>query len=250
MSPVRVFNPEATGPVLLVCEHASAYIPQEYGYLGLVDKDRLSHAAWDPGALETAEILAKLLDAVLVNATHSRLLYDCNRAPDANDAIPEKSEIFDIPGNAGLSNVEIHNRIDQYYTPFYDQVRNSRNAIGGSAVIVTIHSFTPVYHGEKRDVEIGILHDVDARLADAILQSAKPDSELDIRRNEPYSASDGVTHTLKVHGVEPGLLNVMIEIRNDLITTPKECQKMAEMLNALIRKALIRCGVVMTEEGR
>ncbi|MCG8493716.1 MAG: N-formylglutamate amidohydrolase [Sneathiellales bacterium] len=250
MSPVRVFNPEATGPVLLVCEHASAYIPEQYGHLGLADKDRLSHAVWDPGALETAEILAKELNAVLVNATHSRLLYDCNRAPDAVGAIPEKSEIFDIPGNTDLSNVEIHNRIEQYYTPFYDQVQRSREALGGSAVIVTIHSFTPVYHGEKRDVELGILHDEDARLADAILQSMDPENKLVVRRNEPYDASDGVTHTLKVHGVEPGLLNVMIEIRNDLVTTGEECREMAVMLNALIRKALDKCGVTMTEKGK
>lgn len=250
MSPVRVFNPEATGPVLLVCEHASAYIPEKYGNLGLADKDRLSHAVWDPGALETAELLAKMLDATLVNATHSRLLYDCNRAPDAEGGIPEKSEIFDIPGNANLTNVEIHNRIDQFYTPFYDQVRNSREVIGGSAVIVTIHTFTPVYHGKKRDVEIGILHDEDARLAEAILQSVDPEGELDIRRNEPYDASDGVTHTLKIHGVEPGLLNVMIEIRNDLVTTAEECREMAVMLNTLIRKALDKCGVAMTEKGQ
>jgi predicted N-formylglutamate amidohydrolase len=39
-----------------------------------------------------------------------------------------------------------------------------------------------------------------------------------VRRNEPYGPEDGVTHTLNLHGGRRGLLNAMIEIRNDLIT--------------------------------
>lgn len=44
---VGVENAAAKGDVLLVCEHASATIPQKYGTLGLSPEVLSSHAAWD-----------------------------------------------------------------------------------------------------------------------------------------------------------------------------------------------------------
>jgi hypothetical protein len=37
-------------------------------------------------------------------------------------------------------------------------------------------------------------------------------------RNYPYGPADGVTHTLKKHGLTREIANVMLEIRNDLIS--------------------------------
>ena len=34
-------------------------------------------------------------------------------------------------------------------------------------IVVTVHSFTPIYDGQRRAVEIGVLHDTDDRLANA-----------------------------------------------------------------------------------
>ena len=53
-------------------------------------------------------------------------------------------------------------------------------------ILVTVHSFTPVYHGKKRSVEIGILHDKDARFADAMLETANDHTNAIVRRNKPY----------------------------------------------------------------
>ncbi|MEM8797979.1 MAG: N-formylglutamate amidohydrolase, partial [Pseudomonadota bacterium] len=75
----------------------------------------------------------------------------------------------------------------------------------------------------------------DARLADALLNIAEG---YDIRRNEPYGPEDGVTHTLKRHALPRNLLNVMIEIRSDLIETPEECAAMADTLAAWLVKSL------------
>ncbi|MEM8648455.1 MAG: hypothetical protein AAGF86_19245 [Pseudomonadota bacterium] len=46
------------------------------------------------------------------------------------------------------------------------------------------------------------------------------------------------THTLKLHGLKNGVLNVMIEIRNDLVATPEACAEVAGMLHGLISEAL------------
>jgi predicted N-formylglutamate amidohydrolase len=59
-----------------------------------------------------------------------------------------------------------------------------------------------------------------------------------VRRNEPYGPADGVTHTLKEHGLANGLLNVMIEVRNDLIRDEAGQRVMAGFLAGLIRESL------------
>lgn len=233
----EVVNPGGAGAVVLVCEHASHFIPARFEGLGISADVARSHVAWDPGADAIARAMAYLLDAVLVRSTVSRLVYDCNRPPEAPDAMPEKSEVHEIPGNVGLSEIERASRTREYYLPFRTLLKTTLQARQPSPVLVTIHTFTPTYFGKPRAVEIGILHDRDSRLADAILDIA---SGYDIRRNEPYGPADGVTHTLREHGLQNGLLNVMIEIRNDLAQTPDQCDEMARTLAGWIGQAVAR----------
>lgn len=241
IEPVSVVNPSGKGRILLVCEHASRRLPQSLGTLGLSDEALRAHIAWDPGALAVATRMSGSLDATLVHQNFSRLAYDCNRPPEAADAMPPKSEIYDIPGNAGIPANQRAARIDEIYVPWRDRlagVISDRIGRGQPTVLVTIHSFTPVYKGVRRDVEVGILHDSDSRLADAMLEAAGSEALFDVRRNEPYGPEDGVTHTLKEHGLANGLLNVMIEVRNDLIADQKGQETMADFLTGLIKKSL------------
>lgn len=232
---VSVHNEKGKHQIVLVCEHASAFIPPQFNNLGLSATAAASHVAWDPGAAATARHLADGLDAVLIEGTVSRLIYDCNRPPESASAMPPKSEIYEIPGNMNLSASERQTRIEHYYRPFETQLTNTLANHHSNAVLVTIHSFTPVYFGSKRDVEIGILHDSDAHLADALLQTA---GGFNIQRNQPYGPQDGVTHTLQLHAIKTGLLNAMIEIRNDLIQTDARCAAMAEHLQQWLSAAL------------
>jgi len=135
------------------------------------------------------------MEAKLVFSKVSRLIYDCNRAPDAADAMPARSEIIEVPGNADLSPEERQKRIDTYYKPFRNRLARELAATK-LPTLITIHSFTPVYNGKKRDVEIGLLHDQDQRLADAMFETSQNHTSHIVRLNEPYGADDGVTHTL------------------------------------------------------
>lgn len=240
-SPVAVENPEALSPFLLVCEHASRRLPEKMGTLGLSPDALSSHIAWDPGALAVSKLLVKNLDAALVYQRFSRLVYDCNRPPEAEAAMPSVSEVFEIPGNAAISAAERRARTDALYVPFRDELADfiaARKANGRPPVLVTMHSFTPVYHGRQRDVDVGILHDTDKRLAASMLAVAEKTKRYDVRRNEPYGPADGVTHTLIEHGVKNGLLNVMIEIRNDLIQDEAGQKVMAGYLTGLLGESL------------
>ena len=105
-------------------------------------------------------------------------------------------------------------------------------------MIVTIHSFTPIYNGKPRAVELGILHDEDRWLADRMLDAATEAPLYKTERNQPYGPEDGVTHTLKLHGLANGLHNVMIEVRNDLIRDDVGQGVVADYLTGLLQSSL------------
>ena len=79
--------------------------------------------------------------------------------------MPEISETTEIPGNRSLSPADKLARIREIYRPFHGTITDlldRRAADGVRSMVMTIHSFTPVYKGERRAVELGILHDQDA----------------------------------------------------------------------------------------
>ncbi|WP_457589027.1 N-formylglutamate amidohydrolase [Ensifer canadensis] len=240
-SAIEVENEGANGDIVVVCEHASRLVPAKLGDLGLNAVALESHIAWDPGALELSRRLSSNLDAVLVYQRYSRLVYDCNRPPEAVSAIPEKSEIFQIPGNKDISEAQRQARVNEIYLPFRDGlfgILSYRRSTGRPTILVTIHSFTPIYFGERREVEIGILHDSDSRFADAMLSEAQRQTQkYVVKRNQPYGPADGVTHTLLKHGIANSIPNVMIEVRNDLLTSANEDLAIATYLTTLIEKA-------------
>ena len=238
---VELINTAGQSSVVLVCEHASNFVPVEFAGLGLDDDALASHIAWDPGALAVAQTLSSLLDAPLVATAVSRLIYDCNRPTQAPGAVPEKSEFYDIPGNQGLEPSERLTRSERFYQPFRTAVTEAIDGVqkaGRSPVVITIHSFAPVYKGEKRNLDIGILHGTDARLADHMLAAIHGDGKLAARRNEPYGPADGVLFTLSEHAAPRRLLNAMIEIRNDLVADTEAQQAMAAHLAGFINQAL------------
>lgn len=239
--PFAVEQADGQGPFVIICEHASLTLPRAVGDLGLTEEARRSHIAWDPGALAVARLLSERFDSPLVFQRFSRLVYDCNRPPEAPGAMPETSEIFRVPGNENLPQAERDARTNALYIPFHkavSDVLDARKARGLSTSIMTMHSFTPVYFGKPREVEIGILHDDDTRLADAMLDAAGALGSYKVRRNEPYGPADGVTHSLQLHGISRGLANVMIEVRNDLIRDNAGQEVVARYLSELIAPAV------------
>lgn len=231
---VECLNPDGRGPVVLVCEHASAFIPATLHDLGLSNADRMSHAVWDPGALNVARAMMQALDAPLVAGRVSRLVYDCNRPPTAPDAMPDQSERILVPGNRGLTDADRAQRVSEIYEPFRRLLTEVMGLRPGAA-LVTVHSFTPVWNGQRRDAEIGLLHDADPALAQAMLdRSAHLPARAEL--NVPYAARDGVTHTLRLHGTARP--NVMIEVRNDLISDGASAEAMGAALAETLKAAL------------
>jgi predicted N-formylglutamate amidohydrolase len=244
---VLVSNANGRSPFVIVCDHASNRIPEKYGDLGLTPTERLSHIAWDPGALAVSRQLSDLLDAPLVQSTVSRIVIDCNRDLNAPDLIWTLSEATRIAANENLDPAERQYRIDHFHRPYHASIETlleARRHAGKETILVCMHSFTPVYLGVARPWPIGLIHGVDTTYTKALFDALKAEEpDLNVGWNEPYAALNGVTLTLEKHGDGRGLDATMIEIRNNEILEPAGVSQWATRLARSLetaRQAVIR----------
>jgi predicted N-formylglutamate amidohydrolase len=221
--PVRVLRPEARSDFFLTADHAGRAIPHRLGDLGLPETERARHIAWDIGIAGVTEMLSETLDAAAILQVYSRLVIDCNRRPEWESAIPTVSELTAIPGNAGIGPEERESRRREIFQPYHGKIvrlLDRRAHAGRRTVLVAMHSFTPVFKGAARDVEVGILYNPDARdirLPHIMLDLLRAEGDLTVGDNQPYAITGSSDYTVPVHGEERGLPHVEIEIRQDLI---------------------------------
>lgn len=239
---VAVDNPEGRGPFVLVCDHASNWVPPSLKGLGLPPGELERHIAWDPGALELARLLSKLLDAPLVHASVSRLVLDVNRDPTHPGSVVTRSEDTDIPGNHEITAEDRARRVRSIYEPYHrtlDAVIEV--ARDPSPKIVSIHSFTPVYKKEQRPWHIGVLSGDDKRLSQPLLELLRANGEFCVGDNQPYAPTDGVYHTLHRHcskviqGESRNLRSVLLELRSDTISAEDGREQWAARLEQALR---------------
>lgn len=236
-SAVEIVNPAGQGNFILVCDHASAAFPPEYGALGLTPADCERHIAYDIGAAAVTRELCRLLDAPAVLARWSRLLIDVNREPESPTLIPEVSDGTRIPGNENLSADERARRIQRYHVPFHDAVdRMVRAAIdnGRVPIVMAVHSFTPVMDGQPRPWEVGLLWNRDPRLAERLIAGYRARG-FTVGDNEPYSGRH-LFYTMERHGARHGLPQATLEIRQDEIADAAGAAQWAEITATLLRE--------------
>jgi predicted N-formylglutamate amidohydrolase len=219
--PVLERNADGRSPFLLACDHYGRLIPRELGDLGLPEAELTRHIAWDIGIAGVAERLSDALGAHLVAQRYSRLVVDCNRPPEASSSIPLISEATIVPGNQGLTAEAAAERRRLIFDPYHariDAVIDERLRVGQPTLLVSLHSFTPVYAGVARPWHIGTLYQHDTTLPPLLLAALRAQSDLVVGDNEPYAADDLTDYTIPVHGERRGLINTGLEIRQDLIT--------------------------------
>jgi predicted N-formylglutamate amidohydrolase len=231
--PVHQYNAAGRSPFLLTCDHYGRLIPRVLGDLGLPESELLRHIAWDIGIAGVAEMLSDQLGAHLVAQRYSRLVIDCNRPPAAPSSIPITSEATTIPGNDGIARNAAETRRREIFDPYHrriDEVIDARARDGMPTVLVSLHSFTPVYAGIARPWHIGTLYQRDRTLPPLLIRHLRAEPDLVVGDNEPYAVSDETDYTIPVHGEARGLMNSGIEIRQDLIGDPAGQQQWAERL--------------------
>jgi predicted N-formylglutamate amidohydrolase len=185
--------------ILITCEHGGNRIPARYRPLFAGFEESLqSHRGYDPGALAVARQMAKALDAPLFFSTTSRLLIELNRSIGHPSLYSEATR--NAPERVRREILEKH------YLPYRSQVEAhiAAQIAGGNRVIhISSHSFTPVFDGEVRNADIGLLYDPSrsgetelCRRWQDRLKTLAP--EWKVRRNYPYTGrSDGLTAYLR-----------------------------------------------------
>ncbi|MDA9430458.1 N-formylglutamate amidohydrolase [Bradyrhizobium sp. CCBAU 51627] len=231
--PVHEVNAEGTSPFLLTSDHYGRILPRALGDLGVAESELTRHIAWDIGIAGVAEQLAKMLGAHLIAQRYSRLVIDCNRPPEVASSIPAISEATTIPRNENISESERAARRREIFEPYHhriDAVIDSRIRAKRATVLVSLHSFTPVYAGVARPWHIGALYNKDKVLPELLLRRLHAEGDLVVGDNEPYAVSDLSDYTIPVHGEARGLVNTGIEIRQDLIADQSGQRQWAERL--------------------
>ncbi len=237
--PVLEKNAGGRSRFLLTCDHYGRMIPPQFGTLGLPESELARHIACDIGIAGVAERLSDALGAHLIAQRYSRLVIDCNRPPDAPSAIPPISEATAIPGNTGLSAGEAQARRQLIFVPYHARIAQTidrRLARRMPTVLLSLHSFTPVYAGIKRPWHIGTLYHRDAVLPPLLLRVLRAEAGLVVGDNQPYAVDDETDYTIPTHGEKRGLINSGLEIRQDLIAEKAGQIAWAERLARILRE--------------
>ncbi len=225
---------------LITADHATNTVPPDVngGDLGLPPEDMDRHIAWDPGAAGIAIGLGELLDAPVVMSNFSRLVIDPNRGEDDPTLVMKLYDGTIVPANRHVDAAETERRLNAYYRPYHDAVARLA-ARQDDTVYVAVHTFTRQLRGrDPRPWHIGVLYGRDTRFALPLIRRLRDEPDLCVGENEPYGGhleGDSVDR----HAIKPGRVNVLIEVRNDLIRTDRQQCDWAERLAPILEEVLV-----------
>jgi len=214
--------------LILSCEHAVDTIPNEYLYLFNKHQEILkTHRAIDFGADSIANFLSSMLHCDLISAAATRLLIDCNRSLTSACF----SEI-----THKLSMADKQQIIATYYLPFRTQVAQKINtaiASGKYVLHLSIHSFTPIFHGIVRNADLGLLYDpsraTEKNFARNLQKQLK--SHYHTRLNYPYlGISDGHTTALRKQYADHMYTGIEVECNQKLTRSVAELRVLEKTL--------------------
>lgn len=244
--PVTALAGDPASGIIVLCDHASNEIPPEYRALGLPQAQLSRHIAYDIGAADLTRALSDLFRAPALLTNFSRLIIDPNRGDDDPTLVMRLSDGAVIPGNAKVDDAEIERRLQRFYRPYDRAIQaaiGASLAVGVRPIILSIHSFTPVWRGHPRPWHAGILWAKDHRLSRPLIHALARKGDIIVGDNEPY---DGGLKgdVIDRHALDHGFSNTLIEIRQDLIAEQGDAQawgkRLVESLKPLLDDPLHR----------
>jgi len=208
--------------IILSCEHAGNAVPENLSYLFNAEPEVLeTHRGWDLGAWKLAEFLSVKLNAPLVGCHITRLLVEANRSSDSTELFSSFSSI--------LPDSEKEKLIREHYLPYRSKLQTLIEEAKKPVLHLSIHSFTPMWNGIERSVDIGILFDPQRNSESNYSHRLKQELEkqlplLSTKYNEPYKGTDdGITTWVREFYSEETYTGIELEVN----------QKFAVTLNAI-----------------
>lgn len=222
----------STSKLVITCEHAGNEVPERYTQFFTSALDELkSHLGWDPGAREIGSFLAQQLKAPFYKCESTRLLVEPNRSLDSGSLFSKFVQ--------QLTPAERTEVLNQYYFPHRSAVEDWVRLSGKPVVHISVHTFTPVFNGIVRDVDVGLLFDP-VRESEKAFCEAWYDTlnhlapALRVRFNEPYKGTDdGFTTYLRTQFPDEQYLGIEIEVSQRFVDTPALNDLMQTLLTSL-----------------
>jgi predicted N-formylglutamate amidohydrolase len=214
-------DPSRPGPFVFTCEHATHRLPEWEASpddLPLVE----DHWGWDVGAADLTRSLVRETQSCAVLSRFSRLVCDPNRAPGEPSFVVSEIDGQVLSFNRQVDAAERERRRARYFAPYHqaiDRTLRVRLAVGAPVRLCSIHSFTPLYLGRARPMEVGVLFDAHDEHAWR-LEGALAAQGFETVLNAPYSGRDGLIYAAQRHGRAWDLVYLELEVRQDLIDTP------------------------------
>ena len=224
---------KAKSPILIIVDHASNAIPKEYKNLELSKSYLDSHIAYDLNIVNLANKLSKELNSEIIFGEYSRLFIDLNRSKDDPTLITAISDKKIIKRNINISKRDKKFRINGIYNRYHLCIESliKRRQI---KLLLSLHSFSPIFKGKRRKIEIGILSNEDRRYSQKLIKKLKG-KKYTIGDNEPYNGNL-IGDTLYKHGLKNKLFHTLIEIRNDMIYSDQQVNKISSFLSQNIKE--------------
>ncbi len=227
---------------LFSCEHASNRVPYPL-VSSLSDKNDILHThwAWDIGTKLLVQELVQLSQSTSILARFTRLLVDANRNKNRQDLIVPTVEGLPVSFNQNLDEAEVAWRLDTYYNPYHNafsKLVEQRCQHEAPFLLISVHSFTPVWKGRVRTMDIGILFNS----FDEIVYPLKKELEHEgffVEMNEPYSGRFGLMYSVERQGLEFNIPHIELEFNQAQICTPDRIRRTAvKVFNALEKLSL------------
>ena len=223
--------------ILFIADHASNLIPNSLKNIDLKENQLNSHIAYDLGVKELCVNLSSLLNSKYIMGEYSRLIIDLNRDISDPTLIPEIVDRNVIVKNLNLSTYEKKKRITEIYNRYHRKITTTINQNNIKALI-SLHSFNPIFKKKKRNIHFGILSNQDRRLSEYIIAEMKS-RKLRVGDNEPYKGNL-IGDTMYKHGLKNNLHHTLIEVRNDLLSSPTKVHRVSALLKEIINNSINR----------
>ena len=237
-TPFRALEGDYTSGLLLLADHATNHVPEQFGTLGLAPDSFQRHIAFDIGIEPLTEQLSAMLGVPAVMSQFSRLLIDPNRGEDDPTLIMKLSDGAIIPANHPMNEEARRDRIENFYRPYHQAIdaalAKMSDACGHAPLVISLHSFTPYWKGVARPWQAGVLWDNDPRAITPLISGLREAGYV-TGDNEPY---DGALKgdTMYRHCMRKGIPHALLEVRQDLIATPEGVKEWADILTPLLAK--------------
>lgn len=221
--------------VVLTCEHASERLPDAWSWPSADRRLLGTHWASDLGIADLTRELAEALGCAATLSRFTRLLIDPNRPLSSPTLFRSHCDGEPVQLNVGLTDADRHARIRGYYRP-YHVACDAMVAAQAGALVLGMHSYTPSYEGNRREVELGVLWDADDDLGEHWTRRLAELSGWDVRGNAPWSGKDGLMFGPQHHATQHGRPAIELELRQDLAVDPVARAKVVGWLVELIRE--------------